>query len=67
MSETGVAAANWLYSEFAKLSADNPNTAVKHFRHDKFPQPSIIARIEGQGPNKDEVVILSSHEGVHSK
>jgi len=62
LTETGVAAANWLYSEFAKLSAQNPNTAVQHFRHNSFPQPSIIARIEGQGPHKEEVVILSSHE-----
>lgn len=62
LSQTGVQAANYLYAEFAKLSADNPNTAVSHFRHSDFPQPSIIARIEGQGPHKDEVVILSSHE-----
>jgi len=61
-SETGFEAANYIFSELAKLSANNPSTSVAHFRHANFPQPSIVARIEGSGPNTDEIVILGCHE-----
>jgi len=60
-SETGKNAADYIYEELALLSRNNPSTSVAHFRH-SFLQPSVIARIEGSGPNSDEIVIIGCHE-----
>jgi len=61
-ADTGVEAANMIFGEFASLAEKNPSTSISHFKHKNFPQPSVIARIAGTGPNADEIVILGAHE-----
>lgn len=60
-TDTGAAAAGEIFREFSNQGASNPNVAVEHFPH-SWPQSSVIARIEGNGPLKDEIVILGAHE-----
>jgi len=60
-STTGVAAANWIFDTFTKFAAGRADITVERFTH-TWAQPSIIARIKGQGPNSDELVIIGAHE-----
>jgi len=60
-SETGVAAAKWLKEQYTILSAHRPDITVVNFTSPNFPQASVIATIPGNGPNKDNVVILGGH------
>jgi len=61
-ADTGVKAANYIFGEFSDMGKNNDHFNVLHFPHSGFPQPSIIARIEGTGPFADEIVILGAHE-----
>jgi len=59
---TGVQAAQYLksrYDSYAK-QAGRTDISTLLFTH-AFAQPSIIAVIQGNGPNKDEVVIIGGH------
>jgi len=60
-TQSGEDAANFIFEELAILGASNPSVSVDRFRH-SFRQPSVIGRIEGSGPKKDELVILGCHE-----
>ncbi|KAJ1950164.1 hypothetical protein FBU59_000810 [Linderina macrospora] len=61
-SENGRKSSEWLQSQISGLvSASKANVTVRAFPH-RFPQSSIIARFEGNGPNADETVILSAHQ-----
>jgi len=63
-SQTGVDAARHVRDKYISLVPPNSNLSrffeVNFFNH-TFIQPSVIARINGQGPNKNEVVIISAH------
>lgn len=59
---TGKESAEWIYSQFNSLKGNREDITVTQFKH-SWGQPSIIARIQGAGPNADEVVIIGAHEG----
>lgn len=58
---TGVSAATWIFDTFTKYALGRTDITVSRWTH-TWVQPSIIARIPGQGPNADEVVVLGAHE-----
>jgi len=60
-SQYGVESAKWIASRFKALSASRPEVKVELFSH-SFEQPSVIATIPGQGPHRNEVVVIGGHE-----
>lgn len=59
-SDTGVEAAQWLKSQYESIAVNRTDVKVSVFNH-RFKQPSVIARIEGTGPHKDEIIVLGAH------
>lgn len=59
-SQTGVDASNWIRDEYKKIAGSRTDIKVEQFTHN-FNQPSVIATIEGNGVNKNEVVIIGGH------
>lgn len=59
-NESAVQAAQWIAQTFADLGAKRSDVKVALYPH-KFKMPSVIARIEGQGPLASEVVVLGAH------
>eukprot|EP00002_Diphylleia_rotans_P005621 TRINITY_DN147_c0_g1_i1.p1 TRINITY_DN147_c0_g1~~TRINITY_DN147_c0_g1_i1.p1 ORF type:complete len:384 (+),score=77.27 TRINITY_DN147_c0_g1_i1:67-1218(+) len=59
--QTGVDAALWLAAQYTAIADANPNArvSVRTVKH-TFVQPSVVARIEGDG-SSDELVILGGH------
>jgi len=60
-TQTGVQAASFLRDKYDRLSLDRTDIEVQLFPH-TWAQPSVIARIQGSGPNEDELVIIGGHE-----
>jgi len=60
-SATGVSAATWIFDSFTKFAGGRSDITIERWTH-TWAQPSIIARIRGQGPNSDEVVVIGAHE-----
>lgn len=62
-TDTGVEAAYYIRDKFNRYINESRRTDIKVrlFEH-SWRQPSVIARIEGNGPDKNEVVIISAHE-----
>ncbi|ORX66417.1 Zn-dependent exopeptidase [Linderina pennispora] len=61
-SENGRKSSEWLQGQVSALvEASKANVTVRAFPH-RFPQSSIIARVEGTGANADETVVLSAHQ-----
>jgi len=60
-TEDGLKAAETILNKFVEYSQARSDVSVKFFQH-SWLQPSVIARIEGQGPNADQVVIVGAHE-----
>jgi len=64
-SSFGVSSAEWIYSQYEAIIKDYDDGSitrtVQFFNH-TWPQPSVIARIEGIGSNANEVVIIGAHE-----
>ncbi|HET6347074.1 MAG TPA: M20/M25/M40 family metallo-hydrolase, partial [Myxococcota bacterium] len=60
-SEDGVAAAQWIHDTWSAMARGHTDVQVELFNH-RFAQPSVIARIPGTGPHRDEKVILGAHE-----
>jgi len=65
-SATGVEAALWIESQYQTMSKGRTDISVKLFKN-TFSQSSVIARIEGSGPNSHEVVVIGSHLDSTSK
>lgn len=61
-SPSGVQAAEWIRDRFRELSNKRADVTVELFKHAKFAQPSVIAKIRGAGPHANEHVILGAHE-----
>lgn len=59
-SDTGLEAAQWLYSELVGIKGSREDVTVEYVTN-SFKQPSIIARIAGALPGPHSIVILGSH------
>ncbi|PCJ20050.1 MAG: aminopeptidase [Candidatus Cloacimonadota bacterium] len=59
-SQSGVDAALSIKDSWAKLGQDREDFKVEVYQHKNFPQPSIIATIEGSD-HSDEIVIIGGH------
>jgi leucyl aminopeptidase len=60
-SSYGVQAAKWIADQFRDLARSRSDVKVELFSH-SFEQPSVIASIAGQGPHKNEIVVIGGHE-----
>ena len=60
-SETGVQAAHWIRDMFTAYAVGRSDVTVELVQH-RFEQPSVIARIQGSGPNANEIVVIGGHE-----
>jgi leucyl aminopeptidase len=61
-SDYGVKAAEFIAEQFKTIAKNRSDVKVELFKHSKWAQPSVIATIPGQGPNKDEIVVIGGHE-----
>jgi len=59
-TDTSVQAAQYLKSRYQTYAAGRSDITVQFFTH-TWAEPSIIVTIQGNGPNKDEVVIIGGH------
>lgn len=59
-SSTGTTSANWLADQYRAIAAGRSDVSVRTFAHANYQQPSVIARLEGDGSSQ-EVVILGGH------
>lgn len=60
-SPHGVAASDWLASEWRGIVAGRRWMRVSQVRHAGWPQPSVKLVIQGSGPNAAETVVLGGH------
>jgi leucyl aminopeptidase len=64
-SNYGVKSAEWIFNQYEQIiranELDGIQRSVQFFNH-TWPQPSVIARIEGTGSNNNELVIIGAHE-----
>jgi len=58
--QTGVESATWLLNEYKRIAGSRTDIKVDFFQN-TFIQPNIIARIEGTGAQKNEIVIIGGH------
>jgi len=59
--DTGKIAAEWLRDQYLKLGQGRSDVHVDLFKHSDFQQPSVIATLDGSGPDKDEIIVVGSH------
>ena len=57
-SSTGVDSQKWLKSHWEKITAARSDVTVEFFKHDRWPQPSLIATIKGK---TDDVIVIGGH------
>lgn len=60
-SPYGVQAAKWIADQFRETSRNRNDVKVELFSH-SWEQPSVIATLAGQGPHKNEIVVIGGHE-----
>ncbi len=57
-AKTGVNSQEWLKSHWEKLTAARTDASVAYFKHDRWPQPSLIATIKGK---TEDVIVIGGH------
>lgn len=57
-SETGKESQAWLKSHWTDLTKHRSDITVEYFNHSSYPQPSVIATIQGES---DEVIVVGGH------
>jgi len=60
-SENGVKAAQFIRDTYVSFAGSRTDVKAELFTHSRWRQPSVIVRIEGQGPRKNETIILGAH------
>jgi leucyl aminopeptidase len=60
-SAHGVKSANWIADQFRGRARNRSDVKVELYAH-SWEQPSVIAMIEGQGPHKNEIVVIGGHQ-----
>lgn len=61
-SDTGVQAAEFIAKRFKEIAKNRNDVTVQLYKHSRFQQPSVIARIEGKGALAKETVVIGAHE-----
>jgi len=59
-SQSGVDAVSWLATIYDAFAGGRNDIEIIHFQH-SWPQPSLIVRINGNGPLANELVIIGGH------
>jgi leucyl aminopeptidase len=59
-TSTGEEAALWLQQQYLNSTGDRSDITVELYKH-SFRQPSVVVRVPGSGPRKDETVIVGGH------
>jgi len=59
-SQSGVDAAKWLVEQYLNYGVGRNDIEVTFFEH-TWQQPSVVARINGNGPHANELVIVGGH------
>ena len=59
-AQTGVDSQNWIKSQWEALSANRNDVKIEFFKHQNWPQPSIIMTIQGT-TKADEIVVIGGH------
>lgn len=57
----GVRSAQWVKNRFRMIASFRKDVVIEEVTHN-FIQPSIIARIPGQGPKANEIVVIGGHQ-----
>ncbi len=60
-SSHGVAASDWLFTQWKALAAGRTDVVVSQVKHSGWPQKSVSLLIKGTGTNKAETVVLGGH------
>ncbi len=60
-STTGVAASDWLAQQWRTLAGSRSWVQVEQVTHRGWPQKSVLLRIQGNGANAAETVVLGAH------
>lgn len=59
-TDLGAKAAEYIKSEYERIGAGRSDVHVELVKH-RFKQPSVIATLEGSGPQKNEIVVIGGH------
>ena len=59
-STHGAKAASWIADQFKGMARNRADVTVELYKH-SWEQPSVIATIAGQGPHKNEIVVIGGH------
>jgi len=57
----GLQAARWIYDRFVEYASNRTDVTVELVQH-SFAQPSVVARVTGNGPHSGETLIVGGHE-----
>lgn len=57
-SKTGVEAADWIFNKWKSIAVSRTDVSVEKFKHDGFPQPSVILTIAGASA---ETIVIGGH------
>ncbi len=60
-SSYGVTAAKWILAQFKEIARNRTDVSASLYAH-SWEQPSVIVTIAGQGPRKNETVVIGGHE-----
>lgn len=59
-SQTGVASAEWIANQYRAIAAGRSDIRIEKVTH-RFAQPSVLVTWEGNGPQKNEIVLVGGH------
>lgn len=59
-AQTGVDSQNWLKSKWEGLAQGRSDIKVEHYKHSKWPQPTVVMTVEGT-TMKDEIIVIGGH------
>jgi leucyl aminopeptidase len=66
-TDNGVRSAAWIKGQFEVSSQHREDVQVRFFQHQGWPQPSVIAKIQGEDPLlANEVIVVGAHEDSHN-
>ncbi len=59
-AQTGVDSQAWLKQKWESLSNGRSDISVDYYKHDRWPQPSVVMTVEGTDKS-DEIVVIGGH------